>query len=207
MTPDEFNKVIWPDIVKERFDFWNNELKPFCIDQGFDVMSPDDDRHSHFVYVKDDRNRPAQSSFLYFGGDYGISLAVMAINTVIDGDKTIVQFASETSWDKVESYCGWTQHIKDSDFGEYWIQQRTKCSPAYFEKFPGSSLKNSVLFRLTEYPGPMRISGSELNYDAEWKLFKKDIFKGILEVRKKYNFARNLMRKIEIEDAANGYNL
>ena len=31
MTPDEFSKYTWPDVVKERFDFWNNELKPFCI--------------------------------------------------------------------------------------------------------------------------------------------------------------------------------
>lgn len=43
--------------------------------------------------------------------------------------------------------------------------------------------------------------------EKELEEFKKDIFKGILEVRKKYNFAKNLMRKIEIEDAANGYNL
>lgn len=202
MTHDEFEKAIWPDSVKERFDFWNDELRPFCIDQGFAVKDAD---HMHFVSVDDDSHRG--SSFLYFGGDYGISLAVMAMNTVTDSDRTVIQFASDTSWDRIETHCGWTQHINDSEYGEYWIQQRSKCSPAYFEKFPGSVIKNSVLFRLTDYPGPMRIDGTELNYEAKWKWFKKDIFKGILEVRKKYNFARNLMRKIEIEDAANGYNL
>lgn len=205
MTPDEFNKYIWPESVKERFDFWNNELRPFCIDQGFSVVTAETADNMHFVSIDNNMNRG--TSFLYFGGDYGISLAVMAINTVIDSDKTVIQFASDTAWDKVEMHCGWTDHIKDSEHGEYWIQQRSKCSPAYFEKYPGSVIKNSVLFRLTEYPGPMRINGTELNYEAKWKWFKKDIFKGILEVRKKYNFARNLMRKIEIEDAANGYNL
>ena len=202
MTRDEFEKAIWPDVVKERFDFWNNELKPFCIDKGFAVKDVD---HAHFVSIDDDSHRG--SAFLYFGGDYGLSLAVMAMNTVTDSDKTVIQFASDTAWDKVETHCGWTDHIKDSEYGEYWIQQRSKSSPAYFEKYPNSVIKNSVLFRLTDYPGPMRIDGTELNYDAKWKWFKRDIFKGILEVRKKYNFARNLMRKIEIEDAANGYNL
>lgn len=205
MTPDEFSKYTWPDSVKERFDFWNNELKPFCIDQGFSVVTAETADHMHFVSIDDKMNRG--SSFLYFGGDYGLSLAVMAMNTVTDSDKVIVQFASDTAWDKVETHCGWTDHIKDSEYGEYWIQQRSKCSPAYFEKYPKSVIKNSVLFRLTEYPGPMRIDGTELNYEAKWNWFKKDIFKGIIEVRKKYNFARNLMRKIEIEDAANGYNL
>lgn len=195
------------EIVRARIDFWNKELKPFCIDQGFNVLTAESDSRMNFVSIEDDRHRPADSAFIYFGGDFGISLAVMAINTVIDSDRTIIQFASDTSWDKVETHCGWTDHIKDSEYGEYWIQQRSKCTPAYFEKYPGSALKNSVLFRLTEYPGPMRIDGTELNYDAKWKWFKKDIFKGILEVRKKYNFAINLMRKIEIEDAANGYNL
>ena len=206
MTPDEFNKYTWPESVKERFDFWNNELVPFCIDQGFKVVTAETADNVNFVSINDDIPLRG-SSFLYFGGDYGISLAVMAINTVIDSDKTVIQFASDTAWDKVETHCGWTQHIKDSEYGEYWIQQRSKCSPAYFEKYPGSVIKNSVLFRLTEYPGPMRINGTELNYEAKWKWFKKDIFKGILEVRKKYIFARNLMRKFEIEDAANGYNL
>lgn len=195
------------EIVRARIDFWNKELKPFCIDQGFNVLTAESDSRMNFVSIEDDRHRPADSAFIYFGGDYGISLSVMAINTVTDSDKAIVQFASQTAWDKVETHCGWTDHIKDSEYGEYWIQQRSKCSPAYFEKYPKSVIKNSVLFRLTEYPGPMRIDGTELNYEAKWKWFKKDIFKGIIEVRKKYNFAKNLMRKIEIEDAANGYNL
>lgn len=206
MTRDEFNKAYTsPDSVKERFDFWNDELRPFCLDQGFSVVTAETADHIHFVTIDKDTSRG--SAFLYFGGDYGISLAVMAMNTVTDSDRTIIQFASDTSWDRIESHCGWTQHIKDSEYGEYWIQERSKCSPAYLEKYPQSVIKNSVLFRLTEYPGPMRIDGTELNYEAKWKWFKKDIFKGILEVRKKYNFARNLMRKIEIEDAANGYNL
>lgn len=208
MWRDEFgNPMNGEEVVKARFDFWNNELKPFCIDQGFNVLTAENDSRMHFVSIEDDRHRPAESAFIYFGGEYGISLAVLAINTVVDSDRTIVQFASNTSWERVESHCGWTEHIKDPEYGEYWIQQRSKCPAAYFEKYPSSTIKNSVLFRLTDYVGPMSINGSELNYDAKWKWFKKDIFKGILEVRKKYNFARNLMKKIEIEDAANGYNL
>lgn len=209
MSKDDIVKaaLTGDSIVRARIDFWNNELKPFCIDQGFNVVTEEYDSRMNFVTIEDDRHRPADSAFIYFGGNYGISLSVLAINTVIDGDKTIIQFASDTAWDRVESHSGWTQHIKDSEYGEYWIQQRSKCPAAYFEKYPSSTLKNSVLFRLTDYSGPMRIDGTEIDYDAKWNGFKRDIFKGVLEVRKKYNFARNLMKKLEIEDAANGYDL
>lgn len=205
MTLDELNKYIGPESVKERYDFWNNELKPFCIDQGFSVMTKET---THYVCVGDDRRRPALSAFIRFDCCYSISFSIMALNTVTDSDRTLVQFY-DISWDKVEIddevHSSWTQLIKDSEYGEYWIQQRSKCPAAYFEKYPTSTVKNSVWFRLTEYTGPMMLDG--MNFDTEWKRFKKDNFKGVLEVRKKYNFARNLMRKIEIEDATNGYNL
>ena len=85
------------EIVRARIDFWNKELKPFCIDQGFNVLTAESDSRMNFVSIDDDRHRPADSAFIYFGGDYGISLSVMAINTVTDSDKAIVQFASQTA--------------------------------------------------------------------------------------------------------------